>query len=61
MQRSETIVKGGSHVEAELVALEQQKQSFRLWRNGEDGGRCLGSGGISSYRAAAFRADLKGD
>ena len=52
---------GGSHVEAELVAVEQERQSFRLWRNGEDGGRCLGRGGISACRAAAFRADLKGD
>jgi hypothetical protein len=52
---------GGSHVEAERVAVEQERQSFRLWRNGEDGGRCLGRGGISACRAAAFRADLKGD
>ena len=52
---------GGSHVEAELVALEQERQSFRLWRNGEDGSRCLGRGGISACRAADFRADLKVD
>ncbi len=48
-------------MEAELEAFEQERQSFRLWRNDEDGSRCLGRGGISACRAAAFRADLKGD
>ncbi len=48
-------------MEAELVALEQERQSFRLWRYGEDGGRCHGRCDISACRAAAFRADLKGD
>ena len=57
---AEAIEKGGSHVEAELVAVEQERQSFRLWRNGENGGRCLGRGGISACCAAAFRADLEG-
>ena len=53
--------KGGNHVEAELAAFELERQSFRLWRNGEDGSWCLGRCGISAYPAAAFRADLKGN
>ncbi len=61
MQRSKIIEKGGNHVEAKLVALEQQRQSFQLWRNGEDGGRCLGGCDISVCRAAAVRTDLKGN
>ncbi len=52
---------GGSYVETELVAVEQERQSFRLWRNGEDGGRCLGRGGISARPATVSRTDLKGD
>jgi hypothetical protein len=40
-------------VEAELVVVEQERQSFRLWRNGEDGGRCLGHCRISVRPAAA--------
>jgi hypothetical protein len=52
---------GGSHVDAELAAFEQERQSFRLWRNSEDGSWCLGRGGISTCPAAAFRADLKGN
>src|SRR5215204_6788563 len=53
--------KGGSHAEAELVALERERQNSRLWRNGEDGGRCLGRCRISGCPAGAFRASLKGD
>ena len=52
---------GGSYVEAELVAVEQERQTFRLWRNGEDGGLCLGRGGISARPATVSRTDLKGD
>ena len=52
---------GGSYVETELVTVEQERQSFRLWRNGEDVSWCLGRCGISAYPAAAFRADLKGN
>src|SRR5215217_8208905 len=53
--------KGGSHAEAELVALEWERQNSRLWRNGEDGGRCLGRCRISGCPAGAFRASLKVD
>ena len=52
---------GGSYVETELVAVEQERQTFRLWRNGEDGGRRLGRGGISARPATASRTYLKGD
>jgi hypothetical protein len=54
-------MEGGSRAEAELRAVEQERQNSRLWRNGEDGGRCLGHFGISVCPAAAFRADLKGN
>jgi hypothetical protein len=54
-------MEGGSRAEAELRAVEQERQNSRLWRNGEDGGRCLGHFGISECPAAAFRADLKGN
>ena len=43
------------------MALERERQNSRLWRNGEDGGRCLGRCRISGCPAGAFRASLKGD
>jgi hypothetical protein len=48
-------------VEEELVAVEQERQSFRLWGNGEDGGWCFAHCRISVRPAAASGTDLKGD
>ena len=54
-------MEGGSRTEAELRAVEQERQNSRLWRNGEDGDRCLGHFAISVCPAAAFKTDLKGN